>query len=313
MEYIPRLQDHAFDTFIGNCENLMKQPKFRQRLQRIPIPPLICDKIFNGLNKYYCGIPSDILKHFTSKLFNLKEIKLSGRNLGKEDYEILSEHKLIGLHLEHLKDVPIEKILYILDSSLLTNLTMNNIVLPSISKLIKRLSYKKRTIDYKLVKSYLPFSNIRRLNITGSSASNAQFFHMTKRMEEIEYLNISGTAITDIRLLKHFPNLRHLDCSRLPIGSESYIIHLLCLSKLEYLQIGNPKHFGSKLMVKKYIEPIIKNLLPEKELADYQKLPNECYQKIQWSFSQFLEMANWEDLKFFCNLGNSLPSTASVT
>lgn len=318
MGFILNLEDFALYTVVKNFERLTENQKFMEVLKENKIPALISNKIFNYLNKYHCGIFHKNLLKFKSNYFQLTDIRLTDRNLQKNEvFEVLREHKIFSFHIESTGVYPVDNLLDLLNGEILTNLTVNNGHFEPESKIIRKIVKRKRKssiYNYKLIKEYLPLTNVIRLNLSGSNASNIHFFHMTRRMKLLENLNVSGTAITDIRLMKNFPRLEYLDCSRLPKEEEKYIIHLHSLSKLKYIQFGNSKQWNSDITYTDYVVPAIKTLMMDDPVAykEYIRLPERFGDKTSWSFSEFFEMGDWKDLKFLCHLGDIVPNKDSV-
>lgn len=295
------LEDIAFYNFLRNFREFIKNPQFRHYLKKNNLPITLNNKIFNGLNRYYCGIPDNVLKYFRKEFFQLNSIEFDDRNIEHEkSIEIINQHQIRCLYIKNLSFLSIENVLEVIQEDNLHELTVNNVSFLPDCKIYQK-DYKE---NYKFLKDFPSFKFVRKLNISHTNMRNFYFYFLTKEMNLIEDLNISNTFIHDLRLLKKFKKLKFLDCTGIA-GATQYTIYLQFLKNLEYLRFGVKKELLSKLVLLININPVLEQFFTEEECNDFLQIPDEFKSKPKWNLSEFIELVHWKKLVFLDYVGTS--------
>ncbi|CAD5118057.1 DgyrCDS6797 [Dimorphilus gyrociliatus] len=320
MDAMLSLEDLVFYCIIRNFEDLKDNPFFLKRLRQKIIPPAICNKLFNGLNSFYGGIPEVFVEAFTSNNFQLNSVTFSDRNIDDEKcIEIFKDHEIKHLNLFQLGLLTVEDFFEFVDFQKLESLSINYCQALSCKQSFTK--PRKTETDEQpdtsfvnfLVKSP-PLHNLTKLDVSNTKIKDIQFYFITRKAEFLEDINISDTYITDLRLLKKQSNLQYLDCSQLSRLASRQYIHLHCLTKLKQLRFG----FHSKKIAKlrlgwnTEINPLYKDLISKDDLEDFISVPDAFKCRQFWNISEFLVLADWKDLTFFDLVGRFEPSDKSI-
>ncbi|CAD5118059.1 DgyrCDS6799 [Dimorphilus gyrociliatus] len=319
MPIVLRLEDLVFFHIIRNFTTFKEQEFFLQLFKQGKVPPVTCDKLFNGLNRFYGGIPDEILKIFTKENFKLRNITLDDSNIfNKLTSTFLTGHKLQSLTIERLAIWTVEDVIDLIDSDELKTLSCHRATFLPENKIYKKVLKRKRkqeTQNFTFIRQSPRLINVTSLYVSKTKMNNVQLFFVTKEMFLIENLDIADTRITDLRLLKKQSNLQYLDCSGLKEFAGKHYIHLHCLKKLKHLRFGNTETRLTMLRLgwSSIINPVIRQNLNEEEFKAFSSVPEQFRSRSTWHMSEFLELANWKDLRFFDLIGKWKSSPKSIS
>ncbi|CAD5118055.1 DgyrCDS6795 [Dimorphilus gyrociliatus] len=320
MPLVLRFEDQVFYYILRNFRSLMKNLSFLRLIKNKTIPPSMCDRIFNGLNIFYAGIPGDFLEMFTVDKIQLTHIRFGDQNIKNKNFmKFLIDQKLQNLTIEPQKIMAVEELLGLIDSEHLEQFAAHYCEFLPMNKLCKE--NRKRQLKHTRKKSFVfswpfpPLRNLTVLNVSESPVDNLQFFFITKESQHLVDVNISATSITDLRLLKKQTKLQYLDCSGMNSSIEKSYIYLHCLKNLKCLTFGQyfPNKSKFRLTWLKEVNPVIQKYLTVEELEAYREVPQQFKTKRSWNISQFLRLAHWKDITFFELIGKWNPSPSSVS
>ncbi|CAD5118054.1 DgyrCDS6794 [Dimorphilus gyrociliatus] len=279
------------------------------------LSPGMFERLFNGLNSFYAGIPEDFLKLFTKYNYYLNEVRFSDENMqSKESLKILKQIHIQNLNIESLKLVTLEELMDYVNEDELKGLSIHGCRFLPDKKLVEQVEGQAGISYPEFLKDYPSLKNLTKLNVQYTCMKNIQFFFITKEIRSLTDVNISGTFISDIRLLKKQTNLQYLNCSDLKSSAKKHFIHLHCLKKLERLRFGNWSMYkrGGRISWSNEINLQIAKFLTREEKVEYIAVPERFRSKHSWDISEFLTLAGWKNLKFFDLVGDWEPSSSSV-
>ncbi|CAD5118056.1 DgyrCDS6796 [Dimorphilus gyrociliatus] len=318
MAIILRLEDQVFYYILRNFGYLKDKTIFLKLFKLKNISPMMCEKIFNGLNTFYAGMPRNIFEAFTTKSIPLKNVILCDENLDhKTCRKFLKRHKFQSLKIQLLKHISVEELVELVDNNELRVLGIHNCSYIQKSELNSNLKGKKDIVEklnLRFLKNPPQLRNLTVLNISNTSIDDIHFYCLTREVYHLEDVNIAETHITDLRLLKKQENLQYLDCTELSSDVGNSYIHLHCLTRLKRLRFGNANQAKTnlKLAWSHEIHPLIMSYLNENQIKQYKGVPDQFRSKCNWDISAFLELADWKDLLFFDLCGSWAPSPKSV-
>lgn len=285
MVFIPKLSEYCLSSLVRKFEELIDNMNFLFMLSKTELPLLVGNQLFERLNQYHTGLlPDNILNIFKSGLIKINDLSMSVKKMHYQELrEFLSEKKWKKLKLDGGSCIlKLNGLIDKLDKDMLSELSLTN--------------FRFETNSKYTIKS---FKNIMKLDISDTNINNFLLFQLLKGMYSVEDLNISGTEVTDFRLLKNCTNLQYLDCSRLNEECIKYFPGLQILRKLKYFRFSYYSNENKSTICnsKKYSN--IKHFLTNEELKEYNDISIEFHPIELNDFSLMLELIFFENLIFF--------------
>ena len=168
---------------------------------------------------------------FSSKVTNLKRVKITNAQLSLQSLRVLKGHRIIDLQVTGLEKVSVTDLLACLNDWTLTHLRYLNVANNTF------VSGSKFCILVSLAR----LKRLQGLNVCNTEFNETGLDVLAQNLACLEVLDISGTPITDISNLQKFKGqLKSLTMFNVHYGyNEASIKTLLSLQELKHLDISH--------------------------------------------------------------------------
>lgn len=285
-----KLEEYTFYYILRNFESLFQSKGFLNKFYHLP--SIILDKFFNELIGFYGNVPDRIMEYFSHDSLLLRNICLNDNfSDGRSYLNFVKSHRFQSIELQYSNWQRLIYLMEFFQPDDLEKLSIHKYNIEFIDRI--SLFYSYNVEDNERVFTIPTFRNLKYLSVNSIDITDSKLFNIVRFINLLEYVDISNTNITDIRLLKKQKNLKHLDCTNIRVCGRNFI-HLACFKNLKYLSFDG----AEKLNWMGNSNSFIDSNINDQEKIAYLEVPIEFKSKYEWDFNEFINIVIWKDLEF---------------